>query len=88
MENEFTDYLFKLQTNESLMENTLIGKLKTFESAELHVIMTDQLELKNMSDTLFDKFDDDGNQDLSMDEFVELSLYVDPKLDKKTCIEK
>jgi len=44
--------------------------------------------MKNLSDEIFEKFDEDGNMDLSLEEFLELCMFIDPKMDKKTCIEK
>jgi len=44
--------------------------------------------MMKFSDEIFDKFDEDGNMDLSLEEFLELCMFIDPKMDKKMCVEK
>lgn len=48
----------------------------------------DPKSLRSLSDDLFKKFDEDGNQDFSIEEFMDLCAYVDPRMDKDTVINK
>jgi len=64
------------------------GYLRTKQDKELYHLNTETQELQDFSNEIFDKFDEDGNADLSLDEFVELCTYIDPQIDLKTCRDK
>jgi len=58
-----------IQGNEDLMNNTLKGHLRKLDKVESFKLVNER-ELKQLSDTMFDKFDIDAGGKLELDEFI------------------
>lgn len=54
------------------MDKTFSGELKQMDSAALQSCFSDPKALRSLSDDLFKKFDEDGNCDFSIEEFIDL----------------
>lgn len=77
-----------MQSRPEVMDNTLSGELKKMSDDSLKGCFNAPKELRSLSDDLFRKFDEDGDQDFSIEEFMDLCAYVDPKMDQKAVIDK
>jgi len=61
-----------LQSKQEQLDNNLSSELKKMDSVMLLSCFNDPKEIKSLSDDLFRKFDEDGNQDFSIEEFMDL----------------
>jgi len=82
------DYFVKIQSRPDITDNTLTEELKKMSDDALKSCFNDPKSLRDLSDDLFKKFDEDGNQDFSIEEFMDLCAYVDPRMDKTAVIDK
>jgi len=61
-----------MQNNPDVIDRTLSDELKKMDSIAIQTCYNDPKALRSLSDDLFKKFDEDGNQDFSIEEFMDL----------------
>lgn len=87
MELEFYKKLGKLQGQDELTKDTLLGDIRKMNKLELGKLQVDS-NLRIYSEKIFTRWDVDNDGSMDIDEFVALCNWVDPKWDKITCIKK